>query len=96
MNYQEIADEVLGKYSPHRTLRTIFDPLSDEWTRTTPDKKLEILANILDTKKITLSQILMQYRYYYEEELSNKAYVVDAIPDALQLLLEHSLLKKNK
>ena len=95
MDYQEIADEVLGQYSPHRTLRTLFDPLSDEWSRTTVVKKLEILEKVLQTKKITLPELLMQYRYYYEVELSNKAYVVDAIPDALELLLQHAILKKS-
>lgn len=95
MNYQEIVDEAVGVISKHRTLRTVFDPLSDEWTRTTMEKKLEILEKVLQTKKITLPELLMQYRYYYEEELSNKAYVVDAIPDALELLLQHSLLNKS-
>ncbi|WP_332025485.1 hypothetical protein [Kaistella sp.] len=96
MYYQEIADKVLGQYSPHRTLRTVFDYLSDEWTRTTIDKKLEILEQMLDTGEITLGFILNEYRHYYTEELSNKAYVVDAIEDSFEILLEHSLKRKSQ
>ena len=95
MDYEEILDVALGAHSPHRSLRTIFDPSSNEWNRTTIDKKLDMLQRILNTKEISLSVLLYVYRNYYTEELSNKAYVVDAIPDALEILLEHSLLKND-
>ena len=95
MDYEEILDLALGAHSPHTSLRTIFDPSSDEWNRTTIDKKLDMLQRILNTKEISLSVLLYVYRNYYTEELSNKAYVVDAIPDALEILLEHSLLKND-
>ena len=93
MYYQEIADQVLGKYSPHRTLRTVFDYLSHEWSQTTIDEKLNILKKMLDTGDITLGHILLEYRHYYTEELTNKAYVVDAIEESLEILLEHSIKK---
>lgn len=93
MYYQEVVDEVLGGSSPHRTLRTLFDHLSDEWNRTTLDQKVDMLQRILQSEKITLPVLLLQYRYYYEEELANKAYVVDAIEDSLEILLQHALTK---
>lgn len=65
MNYEEILDKAIGVSSPHRSLRTIFDPASDEWKRTTIDKKLEMLQRILDTKEISLPVLLHVYRNYY-------------------------------
>lgn len=94
MYYQEVVDEVLGECSPHRTLRTLFDNLSDEWTRTTLDQKIDILERILNSDKIELPGLLMEYRHYYTEELSNKAYVIDKIEDSLEILLQHALTKK--
>ena len=42
-HYQEIVDEIFGSLYRHRTLRTLFDPNSSEWSDTTIEKKLEIL-----------------------------------------------------
>ena len=90
-HYQEIVDEIIGAYSPHRTLRTLFDPGSFEWNETTMDKKLELLKTILATGKITLLEIVEGYHYYYKHELSGKPYVADALKDGLAILLESAL-----
>ena len=94
-HYQEIVDEIIGAYSPHRTLRTLFDPGSFEWNETTIDKKLELLKTILDSGKITLPEIVDGYSYYYLHELSGKHYVADALKDGLAILLENALKSKN-
>ena len=57
-HYQEIVDEIFGSLYRHRTLRTLFDPNSSEWSDTTIEKKLEILKTILDSKKIDLTQLV--------------------------------------
>ena len=90
-HYQEIVDEIIGSYSPHRTLRTLFDPVAFEWNETTMDKKLALLKTILASGKITLPEIVEGYHYYYLHELSGKAYVADALKDGLAILLENAL-----
>ncbi len=90
-DYQEIVDEIFGEFYQHRTLRTLFDPGSEEWKQTTIDKKMEILKKILSLKKITLPEIIRGYKYFYLHEIESKKHVVDALPDGLALLLERSL-----
>jgi hypothetical protein len=94
-HYQEIVDDVIGPYSQHRTLRTLFDPNSSEWVETTIDQKIQLLKSILGSKKITLHQLLMEYKYFYTNELSGKAYVAKSIEDGLAILLENSLNSNN-
>jgi hypothetical protein len=69
-HYQEIVDEVFGSYYRHRTLRTLFDPNSNEWTETTINEKLEILKTLLDSNKIDLDETLIGYKHFYQKELA--------------------------
>lgn len=94
-HYQEIVDEVIGQHSPHRTLRTLFDPGSTEWNETSIDKKLELLKKILDSGKITLPQIINGYSYFYNQESTGKRHVADALEEGLAILLENSLKNSN-
>jgi hypothetical protein len=90
-HYQEIVDEVFGSYYRHRTLRTLFDPNSNEWTETTINEKLEILKTLLDSNKIDLDETLIGYKHFYQKELANKSHVLNSLQDGLAILLSNSL-----
>ena len=90
-HYQERVDEIFGSLYRHRTLRTLFDPNSSEWSDTTIEKKLEILKIILDSKKIDLPQLIYGYKTFYSKELSNKGHVLDSLEEGLSILLQNSL-----
>lgn len=87
-HYQEIVDEIFGFSNyKHRTLRTLIDPYSTEWSQTTISEKLTILKKILDSGEISFEALLMSYKFYYSSELANKKRVVDSIEDGLARLL---------
>lgn len=90
-HYQDIVDSVFGSMYKHRTLRTLFDPKSSEWDDTKMDKKLEILKKLLESDKITLKEILRDYKHFYQHEIAHKGYVVDSLQDGLSVLLANSL-----
>lgn len=93
-HYQEIVDEIFGKNYQHRTLRTVFDPYSNEWSETNINKKTEILQIILTSQKITLAQLIEGYKYYYTEELKNKAHVISSIEDSLICIIQNLICRK--
>jgi hypothetical protein len=90
MHYQEQLDKIFGKGSlwKHRTLRTVFDPFSSEYDKTSIDEKLEILKKSKESG-LELSEIIDGYKTFYIEE--NKPNVINSIEDGLKLLLENSL-----
>lgn len=90
-HYQEIVDNVFGSYYRHRTLRTLFDPNSNEWTETTISEKLEILKKLLDNGETDLEEILIGYKHFYQNELANKSHVLNSLQDGLAILLTNSL-----
>lgn len=92
-HYQEIVDEVFGELYQHRTLRTIFDPYSSEWSDTRLSRKLEILQILLKSEKITLEEILYGYKNFYLFELYGKEHVVSSLDEGLMRLLNYSLMK---
>ncbi len=90
-HYQEIVDEIFGSYYQHRTLRTLFDPYSSESGDTNVDEKIEILKKLLNSRKITLDEILKGYKYFYQHELAHKEHVTESLQDGLSILLTNSL-----
>jgi hypothetical protein len=88
MHYQQKIDRIFGKGSlwKHRTLRTLFDPNSSEYTQTTMDKKLEILQTIKDYD-IDLTELLNDYKEFYTEE--NKIHVVDVADAGFEILIKN-------
>lgn len=88
MHYQQKLDEIFGKGSlwKHRTLRTLFDPLSSEYNQTTMEKKIEILRTIRENG-IDLTELLYEYKEFYTEE--NKIHVVDVADEGLEILLRN-------
>lgn len=95
MHYQDLVDEVFRSRHPHRTLRTVFDPGSTEWSETTITQKLAFLKKLLEADKLTLEEILDSYKHFYKYELANKAHVLDSLDDALAILLTNSIKKMN-
>lgn len=89
--YQSIIDKLFGPYYKHRTLRTVFDPYSEEWKETNIEEKMAILKKILNSKKISLNELVFQYKMFYTESLSNKKYVADSVEDGLIILLKEFL-----
>ena len=89
MHYQQKVDKIFGKGSlwKHRTLRTLFDPYSSEYTATTMDKKIEILKTILENN-ISLSELITEYKDFYYEE--NKKNVAESVEDGLINLLANA------
>jgi hypothetical protein len=87
MHYQEKIDRIFGKGSlwEHRTLRTLFDPNSSEYTQTTMERKLEILKTIRDNE-IDLNELLNDFKEFYTEE--NKIHVVEVADKGLEILIK--------
>lgn len=90
-DYQLVIDKLFGNNYNHRTLRTVFDPYSTEWFDTKIDEKIAILKSILNSKEITLNELINSYKIYYLETLTNKKHVVDSVEDSLIILLDKLL-----
>lgn len=90
-DYQLIIDKLFGNNYKHRTLRTVFDPYSTEWSDTKIDEKIAILKKILDSKEMTLNELITSYKTYYLETLTNKKHVVNSIEDSLIFLLAKAI-----
>jgi len=56
-NYQSLMDEIFGANYKHRTLRTVFDPYSNEWSEANVDEKKSILQKILASKKYNTERV---------------------------------------
>jgi tyrosine-protein phosphatase YwqE len=90
-HYQEVVDEIFGSTYRHRTLRTIFDSKSYEWHETTVEEKLEILKKLIESRKISLEEITLGYKIFYQTEIANKRQVINTLQDALIILLKYSI-----
>jgi len=90
-NYQSLMDEVFGSNYKHRTLRTVFDPYSNEWSETNVDEKKAILKKILESKKITLNELIRSYKLYHLYEPTYIKHVAESVEDSLIFLLEESI-----
>lgn len=76
-------------YSGRKTLRTVLDYLSHEWSDTLLEQKSNIL-NELITSNYKLTYFLEQYINFYAKELYNKEYVILAIPKSLDIIYSKS------
>jgi len=86
MTYNEAIKRF--NYSGRKTLRTLFDYLSHEWSYTLLDEKANILKELI-SEKYPLKYYLEEYITFYTKELYNKAYVVDAIPKSLEIIIRN-------
>lgn len=91
-HFSERADKIFGKADwEHRTLRTIFDPPSNEWKKTDLDQKVEILRRIIASGE-SLALIVAEYKKWYGNE-KGAAQLEGTVEDALVQLVSHQLSK---
>jgi hypothetical protein len=91
MDYQDRMDLLfssIGTPWEHRTLRTIFDPLSDEWNDTSLDEKKDILSRIIQSGE-NLELLIHQYQSFYSGQ--GRKDIVREIPIGLTEILTHVL-----
>ncbi len=88
----ELIDEIFDKnFYKHRTLRTVFDIGSSEWKETSIEEKLEILRKIKQSGKISMENLILQYKIYYLMEVKNKSHVVESLEESLAILLGEAI-----
>ena len=82
MHYQQELDKIFanGDLWKHRTFRTVFDPNSSEYNRTTMSQKFEIMNKCI-LNNLNLSELVNGYKQFYKEE--NKPHVIDTLEDGL-------------
>ena len=90
--YEARLDRIFGKGSmwKHRTLRTIFDPYSSEWSETNFEKKVEILEKAIAAGE-DLEVLISDYKDRYLEQ--NRKDIANSVEDALIALLAYKLKK---
>jgi hypothetical protein len=91
MDYRERMDRIFSDGSStweHRTLRSIFDPLSDEWNNTSLKEKKDIVTKIIQSGE-KLELLIHQYQSYYLDQ--SRKDIVREIPIGLAEILEHVL-----
>jgi hypothetical protein len=86
-HYHYRMDKIMGFMYKHRTLRTIFDYASTEWTQTSTDKKLMLLEILMDSG-YPLQKWLADYKYYYEKEMFAKEHVTTTLDSSVVYLYE--------
>lgn len=86
MHYQEKVDDIFNGMHRHRTLRTLFDCLSHEWESTTFEQKEKLLLTLYHSDK-PLTFYIEGFQYFYRNEVANKAYAADYVPQSLRLLI---------
>lgn len=69
MHYQEKLDQIFAKgdHWKHRTLRTVFDVGSHEYTQTTKAEKIDVLKTCVQ-KGLSLAELIDEYRAFYESQ----------------------------
>lgn len=90
--YESRMDKIFANQSTwkHRTLRTIFDPFSHEWTQTTPEEKVEIITT-LELKGESLFKLIHDYKKRYKE--NQREDISNSVEQALIELLSYAVKK---
>lgn len=86
MHYQEKVDEIFKYMHKYRTLRTVFDCLSHEWESTTFEQKEKLLLKLYNSNQ-PISYFIKGFQYFYRNEVANKAYAANYVPQSLRLLI---------
>jgi hypothetical protein len=90
MEYEDRMDQIFKRNLwKHRTLRTLFNPGSAEWSETNMEQKLVLLKKILNAGE-DLNMLLLEYKTRYRE--MNKKHVADAAEDGLSRLLAFTII----
>ncbi len=95
-HYSYRMDKIFGNYWSHRTLRTLFDPYSTEYSQTTSGQKIEYLKKIIASGE-NLSSLLMEYEenYYNQNRKDIAQDSKEGVKNLLQKAIE-LLNEKNK
>lgn len=86
IHYQEKIDQIFKRVHQHRTLRTLFDCLSHEWESTSFNEKETLLLKLLQSDK-SIEFYIEGFQYFYRNEIANKAYAANYVPQSLRLLV---------
>jgi hypothetical protein len=88
--YEARMDMIFAKGNlwKHRTLRTVFDPPSSEWSYTTMHEKVAILKKIVENGE-NLYNLIDDYKDRYIEQ--NRRDIANETGNALAFIIEHIL-----
>lgn len=94
IDYEARLDKIFseGRLWKHRTMRTVFDPLSSEYSDTSLDQKIEILKKIVNND-FQLRRLISDYKERYIEQ--NRRDIASEVEKSLVVLLDH-ILKDEK
>lgn len=90
IDYKARMDKIFtqGHLWNHRTLRTVFDPGSSEWDRTTMEQKIVILKKIVESGE-KLDRLIFNYKNRYREQDRND--IAGRVGEAAIILLNYNL-----
>jgi hypothetical protein len=93
-NYEERMDDLFGEGSMwrHRTLRTLFDPYSQEWKGTDFGQKIQMLKTITSSGE-SLPGLVSQFKDRYDG--NGRSDVSSSVEFALATMLEHQLANRD-
>jgi hypothetical protein len=94
IDYEVRMDKLFarGNLWKHRTLRTVFDPSSTEYTATTIDQKYYILKKAVENGE-KLRVLIHDYKFRYLEQ--NRRDIAFEVENAIIILLDYQL-KENQ
>lgn len=94
IDYEIRMDRIFanGRLWKHRTLRTVFDPSSSEYSATTIDQKYDILRIAVDNGE-KLRVLIHDYKFRYIEQ--NRHDIAFEVENALIILLDYQF-KENQ
>jgi len=90
IDYEARMDKIFaeGHLWKNRTLRTVFDPGSSEWDRTTMEQKIVILKKIIESGE-KLDRLIFNYKNRYREQDRND--IAGRVGEAAIILLNYNL-----
>lgn len=97
LHYEERVDRIftsgMADLWEHRTLRTIFDPLSNEWSETEMEEKLQIVETITSSGE-NLNILILEYKDRYLAQ--GRKDIAEAVVMGLAEMLEFSVKVSKK
>lgn len=92
LHYEARMDAIFnkGRIWKHRTMRTVFDPYSSEWGKTTYGEKLVILERVVAAKE-SLEELIYDYKERYREQ--NRIDIANSVEEAFVKLMQYRLGK---
>lgn len=90
MDYEARMDKIFtqGGLWKHRTMRTVFDPPSQEYSHTSIEQKIDILKKVINSGE-RLGRLISDYKKRYLEQ--NRRDIAIEVEKALIILLNFNL-----